>query len=81
MTVDADSDETASRRFKRQSSRRLTLIGFGVAINIAVIAVVSVLTGGKVTSGTVSVTSEFVGHRLKNFSLDGFASSVAGECT
>ncbi len=71
MTVDADSHETASRRFTRQSSRKRTLIGLGVLTAIALIAVVSVLTGGKVTNGNVLTTSELVGQRLKSFSLNG----------
>lgn len=71
MTADADSDETARHRFKRQSSRKLTLIIFGVAVAITAIAVVSVLTGGKVTNGNLLTTSELVGHRLKSFSLNG----------
>ena len=71
MTVNADSDETASRRFTRQSSRKRTLIGLVVIIAIALIAVVSVLTGGRVTNGNLLTTSELVGHRLKSFSLNG----------
>jgi cytochrome c biogenesis protein CcmG/thiol:disulfide interchange protein DsbE len=71
VTVDADSDETASRRFTRHSSRKRTLIGLGVITAIALIAVVSVLTGGKVTNGNVLTTSALVGHRLKSFSLNG----------
>jgi peroxiredoxin len=47
------------------------LIGVSVGVIIALIAVVSVLTGGKVTDGKVGLTSELVGHRVKSFTLPG----------
>jgi thiol-disulfide isomerase/thioredoxin len=46
-------------------------VGAGVGLAIAVIAVVSVLTGGTVTGGKSGSTSALVGHHLKGFTLAG----------
>jgi thiol-disulfide isomerase/thioredoxin len=45
--------------------------GVGVALAIALIAVVSVLTGGKVTNDKHGQTAALVGHHLENFTLAG----------
>ena len=46
-------------------------IGIGTVVAVALIAVVSVLTGGKVTNGDVAPTSALVGKHVKGFTLDG----------
>ncbi|MGC2168166.1 MAG: TlpA disulfide reductase family protein [Acidimicrobiales bacterium] len=48
-------------------------LGVGIALAVALIAVVSVLTGGKVTNDKKDVltTSALVGHHIKSWSLDG----------
>jgi thiol-disulfide isomerase/thioredoxin len=51
-------------------------IGIGVVVAIALIAVVSALTGGKVTSGNGLPTSKLVGQHVKAFSLDGLNGGV-----
>jgi cytochrome c biogenesis protein CcmG/thiol:disulfide interchange protein DsbE len=48
-------------------------VGLGLVLAIAVIAVVSVLTGGKVTNGKVLPTSNLVGEHIKSFSLPGLS--------
>jgi len=71
MNTDTEASETSHLRRKRLSPRRSAVIGVGVAITIAAIAVVSVLTGNNVTNGKISSTNELVGQRMKNFSLGG----------
>ncbi len=58
---------------RRPLSRRWTVIAASVVAAVILIAVVSALTGGKVTSGGkgAATTSDLVGRRLRNFSLDG----------
>jgi thiol-disulfide isomerase/thioredoxin len=53
-------------------------LGIGVVVAIALIAVVSVLTGGSVTSGNKNVltSSALVGHHVKGFSLEGLNGGV-----
>lgn len=46
-------------------------IGIGTVVAIAVIAVVSLLTGGKVTNNNAAETSALVGKHVKGFTLDG----------
>jgi thiol-disulfide isomerase/thioredoxin len=49
----------------------MTRVGVGVALAIAVIAVVSVLTGGNVTGGKYGPAAALVGHHLEKFALAG----------
>ncbi len=59
-------------------SKRALVVG-GVAAAIALIAVVSVYTGAKVTSGkggAVLPTSDLVGRTVHSFSLDGLSSGT-----
>ncbi len=51
-------------------------IGIGAVIAIALISVVSVLTGGKVTSGSAPVTSALQGKTIANFSESGLNGGV-----
>jgi thiol-disulfide isomerase/thioredoxin len=51
-------------------------IGIGVVLAIALIAVVSALTGGNVTSGNGLPTSKLVGQHVKAFTLDGLDGGV-----
>jgi thiol-disulfide isomerase/thioredoxin len=51
--------------------RRVVRAGVCVGLAIALIAVVSVLTGGKVTSGTLGTKAALVGHHLEKFALAG----------
>lgn len=46
-------------------------IGIGTVVAIALIVVVSILTGGKVTSGGNAPKSALVGQHIKSFSLPG----------
>jgi peroxiredoxin len=71
MTTDPESPEIVRPRRKRPSSRRVTLIGVSAGVSIALIAAISVLTGGNVTDGKVLPTSQLVGHRVANFTLPG----------
>jgi len=71
MTKDAESPGIARLHWKRRPSKNLALIVIGGGIAVALIAVVSVLTGGNVTNGKLSSTNELVGQRMKNFSLGG----------
>jgi len=48
-------------------------IGLGTAVAVALITVVSILTGGKVTPGGNAPTSALVGQHIKSFSLDGLS--------
>jgi thiol-disulfide isomerase/thioredoxin len=50
-------------------------IGLGVVIAVALIVVVSILTGGKVTGGNTP-KSALVGTHIKSFSLDGLSSGT-----
>lgn len=51
----------------------LVSIGIGVVAAVALITVVSVLTGGKVTNGSPASTNALVGTRAADFSLAGLA--------
>lgn len=51
-------------------------LGIGTAVAIALIVVVSVLTGGTVTSNNGLPTSALVGHKVAGFSLKGLSSGI-----
>ncbi|MGA2124247.1 MAG: TlpA disulfide reductase family protein [Acidimicrobiales bacterium] len=55
------------------SPKKKIALGVGIALAVALIAVVSVLTGGKVTNDKANVltTSALVGRHMKSWSLDG----------
>jgi thiol-disulfide isomerase/thioredoxin len=63
---------------KRPSPKMVISLGIGAVLAIALIAVVSVLTGDSVTSGTKNdlTSSALVGHHIKTFSLDGLNGGV-----
>jgi thiol-disulfide isomerase/thioredoxin len=67
--------ETTDQK-KRRSPKMMISIGIGVVVAIALIAVVSALTGGKVTTGNGLPTSRLVGQHVKAFSLDGLNGGV-----
>lgn len=52
-------------------SRRSILVCTGVLFAIGAVAIVSVLTGGKVGGKTPTPVSELVGHQMKDFALEG----------
>jgi thiol-disulfide isomerase/thioredoxin len=66
----------ATEQKKRRSPKMMISIGIGVVIAIALIAVVSALTGGKVTTSNGLPTSKLVGQHVKAFSLDGLNGGV-----
>lgn len=68
---------TASQATRR-SPKKAVVIGVAVALVIGLVAVVSALTGGKVTSGQKNLltTSALVGHHIHGFSLDGLNGGV-----
>ena len=51
--------------------RRLILVGIGVALAVALIAILSAVTGGKATNGGSAAKSELVGRHIKAFSIGG----------
>lgn len=70
MTSPDDPNEATKPLRKTMSRRQLVTIGVGSVLAIALIAIVSVLTGGSASNSTVP-TSKLVGQHLKSFSLDG----------
>jgi thiol-disulfide isomerase/thioredoxin len=46
-------------------------LGIGTVVAVALIAVVSVLTGGRVTNGSTEPTNQLVGKHVASFSLSG----------
>jgi cytochrome c biogenesis protein CcmG/thiol:disulfide interchange protein DsbE len=59
---------------RRHFSNRVIVIAAAVVLVVALVGVVSALTGAKVTSGgkgNVLATSALVGHRVQNFGLPG----------
>lgn len=71
VNTDADSSDVGGRGRTRASRRRAIRVGVGVAFLVAVIAVVSVLTGGNVTNGKDGTHAALVGHHLETFALTG----------
>lgn len=63
---------------KRPSSKKALVIASAVVLVIALVGVVSALTGGKVTSGKKNLltSSALVGHHIHTFSLDGLNGGV-----
>ena len=55
----------------RPSPKMFISIGLGTVVAVALITVVSILTGGKVTSGGNAPNAALVGTHVKSFSLDG----------
>ena len=55
----------------RTPRRRLTLAGIGLALVVVLIAILSVVTGGKATNGGSTTKSELVSHHIKAFTLGG----------
>jgi thiol-disulfide isomerase/thioredoxin len=72
METDAESRSGFVQRWKSLARGRALRIVIGLALAVALIAVVSVLTGGKVTNDTGR--PELVGHHLKGFTLAGLNS-------
>jgi cytochrome c biogenesis protein CcmG/thiol:disulfide interchange protein DsbE len=69
------SETTDEKR--RRSPKMMISIGIGVILATALIAVVSALTGGKVTPGDGGLpTSKLVGQHVKAFTLDGLNGGV-----
>jgi thiol-disulfide isomerase/thioredoxin len=69
MEQDANDLEDHGRRWPQLVSKKSLLIGLGIIISVVAIAVVSALTGAKVTDE--KNVPEMVGHRMKNFSVSG----------
>jgi thiol-disulfide isomerase/thioredoxin len=69
--------ETTSQT-KRRSSKKAIVFGLVAVLVVALVAVVSALTGGKVTSGQKNplTSSALVGHHIHDFSLDGLNGGV-----
>jgi thiol-disulfide isomerase/thioredoxin len=69
--------ETASPT-KRPSSKKAIVIGIVVVLVIALVGIVSALTGGKVNAGQKNLltSSALVGHHIHHFSLDGLNGGV-----
>jgi thiol-disulfide isomerase/thioredoxin len=63
---------------KRRPSTKAIVIGVVVVLVIALVGIVSALTGGKVTSGQKNLltSSALVGHHIHDFSLDGLSGGV-----
>ncbi len=68
--------EATERERRRPSRRRVVAIALAALLAIATIAVVSDLTGGKVTNGTIPPTSVLVGKRVSSFTLPGLNGGV-----
>jgi cytochrome c biogenesis protein CcmG/thiol:disulfide interchange protein DsbE len=51
-------------------------LGIGTVVAVALITVVSLLTGGRVTNNAAGPKNELVGTHVKNFSLPGLKSAV-----
>jgi thiol-disulfide isomerase/thioredoxin len=71
-----ETREGVDHRVKPPSRRRAIRVGVGVGLVVAVVSVVSVLTGGKVTGGKSGPTSALVGHHLEKFTLAGLNGGV-----
>jgi thiol-disulfide isomerase/thioredoxin len=67
-------DTTSSTRRRRTSKKRY--IGIGTAIGIIAVVVVSIFTGGHVTTGNGEPTSNLVGKSVAPFSLSGLKSGT-----
>jgi thiol-disulfide isomerase/thioredoxin len=69
--------ETTSQT-KRPPSKKAIVIGIAAVLAIALVGIVSALTGGKVTSGQKNLltSSALVGHHIHDFSLDGLNGGV-----
>jgi thiol-disulfide isomerase/thioredoxin len=69
--------ETASEETRPSPRKKAIVIGVVVVLVIALVGIVSALTGGKVTSGKNLLTSSaLVGHHIRDFSLDGLNGGV-----
>lgn len=66
-----ESSDAADERLTSTSRRRGIRVGVSIALALAVIAVVSVLTGGKVANKQHGVPAALVGHHLEEFALAG----------
>ncbi len=55
----------------RSLKKRLILVGIGVALAVALIAILSAATGGKAANGGSATKSELVGRHIKSFTLSG----------
>jgi thiol-disulfide isomerase/thioredoxin len=69
--------ETASET-KRRSPKKVILVGVAAVMLIALVGIVSALTGGQVTSGKKNplTSSALVGHHIHDFSLDGLNGGI-----
>ena len=71
MSDDLGTSDSTRQRRRRPLTRRGAYVASGIATVILLIAVVSVLTGGTVKNEATTQQSALVGHRLKDFTLDG----------
>jgi thiol-disulfide isomerase/thioredoxin len=70
--------ETTSRTKRPLPRKKVIVIGVVVVLAIALVGIVSAITGGKVTSGQKNLltSSALVGHHIHEFSLDGLNGGV-----
>jgi thiol-disulfide isomerase/thioredoxin len=71
MTSVTDSPEAAKFPRKPISRKKVLSISLGSALAVALIVIVSVLTGGYAKNTNLSTSAVLVGHHLSGFSLDG----------
>jgi thiol-disulfide isomerase/thioredoxin len=70
--------ETTSQTKRPLPRKKVIVIGVVVVLVIALVGIVSAITGGKVTSGQKNLltSSALVGHHIHEFSLDGLNGGV-----
>lgn len=69
---------TASEEKRRLPKKKAMVIGTSAVLVIALVGIVSTLTGGKVTAGQKEIltSSKLVGHHIHDFSLEGLSGGV-----
>ena len=69
---------TTSEESRRSPKKKAIVIATSVVLVIALVGIVSALTGGKVTPGQKNslTSSKLVGHHIHDFSLDGLNGGV-----
>lgn len=79
MEQEANIDENHRHHWPQFLSRKSVRIGLGIAVVVGAVAIVSALTGGKVTSADNKIQSGYTGVKVPNFTLSAVRGGVVRE--
>src|ERR1700679_1459776 len=79
MDQETSVDGEHGHRWQQFVSRKGIRIGLGIIVMVGAVAVVSALTGGKVTSGDNQVQAGYTGVKVPDFTLSAVRGGVVRE--